>query len=64
MGIAIVKPSCPTNASELQAEGGGFRFIVLSHLSFLGDTPRPVERDGLLSTDWTMTVFPREPHQR
>jgi hypothetical protein len=27
------------------------------------DTPRPVERDGLLSIGGTLTVFPKEPHE-
>ena len=38
MGTAIVKPSCPTSASELHAEGGGFLSI---------DTARG-EYDGIL----------------
>jgi hypothetical protein len=28
------------------------------------DTPRPVERDGLLSIGGTLTMFRQEPHER
>src|SRR6266700_7057889 len=35
IGIATVKPSCPTRASDPQTEGGGFCFMRCSRPSYL-----------------------------
>jgi hypothetical protein len=35
-----------------------------SHPRLSCDTPHPVERDGLLSTESTLAMFPEKPHDR
>ncbi len=49
-----------------KTEINGYIAVLQNNLTRLldSDTPRPVERDGLLSIDSTLTVFPKEPHER